>query len=350
MFDYLKWRGDITFSQVPVNPVDALIFSSLSYIYLEDILPDNPHQWMALSDVVREVFSLPDAVGRGRVKNDLELLKAAAETVRFGRTGMTFCKDVLVPEEETQFAAVTFYLDDGCVFIAFRGTDHSLTGWKEDFNMAFQESVPAQRMAMQYLKDFSLMSSVPMYVGGHSKGGNLAVYAAAKCGEMIQHQIRAVYNHDGPGFTEHMMEDEGYLRIIPKIHTFIPQSSVVGMLLEHEEPYTVVKSKQIGLLQHDPYTWEVLGGNFITMEEITADSKFIDRTLKVWLADLDKDERNDFVDAVFDLLAAGDASETKEIMRPKNVVTYLQTLSTDEDMRKRLSGRIAGLIQAVKKK
>lgn len=260
MFDYLKWRGDISFSQVPVNPVDALIFSSLSYIYLADIVSDHPRQWIALSDVAREVLSLPEPESRGRVKNDLELLKAAAETVRFGRSGLTFCKDILVPEEETQFAAVTFYLDDGSVFIAFRGTDHSLTGWKEDFNMAFQESVPAQRMAVQYLKDFSAMSSVPIYVGGHSKGGN-----------------------------------------------------------------------------------------FILMEEITADSKFIDRTLKTWLAELDSEERNDFVDAVFDLLAAGDANETKEIMHPKNVISYLQTLTADDDMRKRLSGKLRLLVQAVRK-
>lgn len=350
MFDYLEWRGDIRFSQMPLNAVDALIFSALAYIRFENIVPEDSLHWISLEDAAQELLALPDAMNRGRVKNDILLLEAAAQTARFRQAGLSFYRDRFIPEEEVQFAAVTFFMEDGKVFVAFRGTDDTLIGWKEDFNMSFQESIPAQRMAVQYIKEFAEINNVPLYVGGHSKGGNLSVYAAAKCGLAVQERILQVYNHDGPGFTEYMMGDLGYLSVVPKICTYIPQSSVIGMLLEHEEPYTVIKSKHIGVMQHDPYTWEVKGPDFIHMEEITADSRFIDRTLKNWLAGMSREERGDFVDAVFDLLTANNASKTNDIMKPKNVRGYLQTLSNDEEMRNLLAGKLAALLRAMKKK
>ena len=181
MLDYLAWRGDIEFTQMPVNPVDALIFSTLSYIQFEDIVPDNPHQSISLAEAAAGLFSLADPVKRTRVKKDLELLEAAAASKRFDNIRMTFYRSILIPEEDTQFAAVTIFLEDGSAYIAFRGTDNTLTGWKEDFNMSFQSSVPAQHLALSYVEEFAAAHPVPLWMGGHSKGGNLAVYAAAKC-------------------------------------------------------------------------------------------------------------------------------------------------------------------------
>ena len=343
MLDYLAWRGDIEFTQMPVNPVDALIFSTLSYIRFEDIVPDNPMQSISLAEAAAGLFSLTAPQTRVRVKKDLELLEAAAKSKRFDNIRMTFYRSILIPEEDTQFAAVTIFLEDGSAYIAFRGTDSTLTGWKEDFNMTFQPSIPAQRLALEYVQQFAAAHPVPIWMGGHSKGGNLAVYAAAKCGEILQRRIVEVHNQDGPGFSEAMMDDPGYRNILPKLRSYVPQSSVIGMLLEHEEPYTIIKSSQIGLMQHDPYSWQVLGGNFLTVEELTADSRFLDRTFKSWLSKMSNEERSVFFETVFELLESTGAAHTGEIIRPKNVRAYLKTLQSNEEMRSILASELVSL-------
>ena len=349
LFDYLRWRGDLSFKQVPPGPVDALIFSALSYLSFGGSVKDRPDIPVSLRDASEEFFRECDQEERCRVNTDLSLLMAASESARFGNTLLLQYRDILIPEEDTQFAAVTFLLDDESAFLAFRGTDYSLTGWKEDFNMTFQESVPAQRLAAEYTRDFAQRFPIPMYLGGHSKGGNLAVFAATKSEPLIRSRIRAVYNHDGPGFTDFVMKDPAYLEMVPRIRTIIPQSSVIGMLLEHEEPYTVIKSKQIGLLQHDFYSWLLEGPEFVPMEEVSENSKFMDLTIKEWLSGMSNEERNEIVDAVFDLLSIGNVSSVFDIIHPKNVRTYLKTLSTDGKLRRILSEEFMSLLEAARK-
>ena len=348
MLDYLAWRGDIEFTQLPVNPVDALIFSTLSYIQFEDIVPDNPMQSISMAEAAAGLFSLSDPVSRTRVKKDLDLLKAAAESHRFDNIRLSFYRSILIPEEDTQFAAMTIFLEDGSAYIAFRGTDNTLTGWKEDFNMSFQSSVPAQQLALAYVQEFAAVHPIPIWMGGHSKGGNLAVYAAAKCGDLLQKRIVEVYSQDGPGFSEEMMNDPGYRNILPKVRSFLPQSSVIGMLLEHEEPYTIIRSNQIGIMQHDPYSWMVLGANFIQVEELTADSRFLDRTFKNWLSQMSNEERSEFFDTVFDLLESTGAENAVEIIRPQNVRAYLKTLKSNEYMRNVLASELVRLVSAAR--
>ena len=348
MLDYLAWRGDIPFSRMPVNPVDALIFSALSYIRFEDIVPDSPLRQVSLSEAATGLFSLEDQESHVRVKKDLELLEAAAQSPRFSNLNMSFYRSILIPEVETQFAAVTFFLDDGSAFLAFRGTDSTLVGWKEDFNMTFQSSIPAQRLALEYVQEFAKAHPVPIWIGGHSKGGNLAAYAAAKCGALLQERILEVHNQDGPGFSGEMMNDPGYQRILPKLRTFVPQSSVIGMLLEHEEPHIIIKSNQVGLLQHDPYSWMVMGADFLRVAELTPDSRFLDRTFKSWLANMPNQERSEFIDTVFDLLSAGGAEHTSEIMRPQNIIASIKALYANENVRGILSSELANLVRSAR--
>lgn len=348
MLDYLAWRGDIEFTQLPVNAVDALIFSTLSYIRFEDIVPDNPLQSISLSEAAACLFSQSDPVSRTRVKKDLDLLKAVSESARFNNIRMSFYRSILIPEEDTQFAAVTIFLEDGSAYIAFRGTDNTLTGWKEDFNMSFQSSVPAQQLALEYVRQFAAAHPIPIWMGGHSKGGNLAVYAAAKCGELLQKRIVEVYSQDGPGFSAGMMRDPGYLAILPKVRSYVPQSSIIGMLLEHEEPYTIIKSNQIGIMQHDPYSWQVLGADFLRVEELTADSRFLDRTFKNWLSQMSNEERSEFFDTVFELLESTGAERAGEIIRPQNVRAYLKLLHTNEYMRSVLASELVRLVSSAR--
>ena len=349
LFDYLKWRGDLSFTQDPPNAVDALIFSGLSYIRYGDSVALHPGAPVSLARAAEEFFTLPDREERVLLKKDLELLACASMSRRFGNVQVLGYQDARNEEEQIQFAAVTFLLDDGSAFAAFRGTDSSLVGWKEDFNMSFMQVVPAQLMAVDYVRKIQAELWRPLRLGGHSKGGNLAVFAAARSSPMVQQQILAVYNNDGPGFNDYLMGDVGYQAMVPKIHTFVPQSSVIGLLLEHEEPYTVVRSKTVGLLQHDYYSWEVMGNFFLPMEEITGDSRFLNSTIKNWLAEMSVQDRSAVVDALFGLLELGEVDSALDIFHPKNLKTYLKTLSTDGALRRLLSEEFQGLVEAARK-
>ena len=349
IFDYLAWRGDLSFTQDPPNGVDALIFSGLAYIRFRQHGESCRETPVSLKEAAESFFSCTDYETRCRVQKDLDLLHAAAATQRFGENRICMCRDVLIPEQETQFAAMTFLLDDGSMFLAFRGTDNSLVGWKEDFNMTFQQTIPAQRLAVQYAREVSLEYPRPIRMGGHSKGGNLAVFAAARSSPMIQRQILEVYNNDGPGFTQYLMGDPGYVAMVPKIKTYVPQSSIIGMLLEHEEPYTVIRSKTIGLLQHDLYTWDVLGKEFIPVEEITESSQFVDATIKSWFSGMTSQEREQLVDVMYALLGSGGADNIYDLLHPKNIRTYIKTLSSDVNLRRVLSTEFTGLIEAARK-
>ena len=349
IFDYLKWRGDLSFSQDPPNAVDALIFSGLAYIRYGARVEAEPQVPVALNAAAADFFCLGDYETRSRVQKDLDLLHAAAATARFGNAQLCMYRDALIPEQETQFAAMTFLLDDGSMFLSFRGTDNSLVGWKEDFNMTFQQTIPAQRLALQYVRAVAQEHYRPMRLGGHSKGGNLAVFAAARSSPLIQKQILEVHNNDGPGFTQYLMGDPGYVAMVPRIRTYVPQSSVIGMLLEHEEPYTVIRSKSVGLLQHDLYTWDVLGKSFLPVEEITEGSQFVDATIKTWFAEMTNAEREQLVDVMFALLGSGGAENVYDLLHPKNIRTYIKTLSSDDNLRRVISTEFTGLIEAARR-
>lgn len=348
VFDYLTWRGDLSFSQDPPNGVDGLIFSALAYIQYGSNVEEEPKKAVTLREAAETFFMLPDHDRRCRVLKDQEFLAAAAKTRRFGESKICLYRDQFIPEQETQFAAMTFLLDDGSMFLSFRGTDNSLVGWKEDFNMTFLQTIPAQRLAQQYTREVAMEREGPLYLGGHSKGGNLAVFAAARSSPMVQSRIRQVFNNDGPGFTKYLMGDPGYLAMVPKIQTYVPQSSVIGMLLEHEEPYAVIHSESVGVLQHDLYTWDVLGKEFQTVEQITGTSRFLDATIKAWFASMTNQERNQLVDVMFTLLESGGAENVRTLANPRNIRSYIKTVSSDEHLRRVLSTEFQSLIEAAK--
>ncbi len=345
--DYIRWRGDLTFRQDPLNPVDALVFSALSYIRFEAVLheTDKPRR---LRDVARDFLALEDLTEKIRSKNDPELLALAADSTRFGQCTLEQCRSLLVPEQDTQFAAITFLLDDGSAMVTFRGTDSTVVGWKEDFNMSFQQTVPSQLLALEYVREIAYSHPGPIRICGHSKGGNMAVFSGARSSPMLQRRILDIYNNDGPGFSDYLMGDPGYKAIVPVIHTFVPQSSVIGMLMDHEESYTIIKSRQIGLMQHDVYNWEIRGPGFVPMEEITADSRFLNETIRKWAASMDNQQRNQVVDTVFGILEQGNVENTGAIFQPKNIRSYLKILGANEGMRKTLTTELSAFLDAAK--
>lgn len=348
MMEYLSWRGDILFSQLGMNEVDALIFSTLSYIRYDGIVSDSLLVSASLRTVARTILAMPEPQKLCRTEKDLELLKAAADSERFGRVGITYYRSIFVPEEETQFAAVTFLPGDNTAVLTFRGTDSTLVGWKEDFNMSFQTSVPAQRLAQEYVQRFAANSREKLHLAGHSKGGNLAVYAGAKCGKLAQDRILDVYNFDGPGFRAAMLSEPGYLQIVSRTKTLVPQFSVFGMMLERQENQTVILSSGVGLMQHEPYTWQIQGKAFVSGQELTEGSRFLDRTLTTWLAGLTNEERGEFIDGIFGILMQENASHPKDVLRPQNILAALKAISLEDEKRRMMGSVLQELVESAK--
>lgn len=325
LLDYLSWRGDLTLEQVPFGPVDGLILSVLSYIRFDGLVPEGLEAPILLGRAAEDFLSLPGPRrNRCRCEDDLALLGALADSPRFARLGLCAYADRFVPKEETQFAALTVLLDDGSAFLSFRGTDGTLVGWKEDFNLSFLDLVPAQLEAAGYIQEAANRFPGPLRLGGHSKGGNLAVAGGALSPMKARDRIASVWSFDGPGFTPYLLARPGYQELLTRVRSFVPKSSVVGLLLAHEEPHTVVDSGQKGLFQHDPYSWQVLGPDFVRLEEVDEGSRLIDRTLKSWLAGLTAGQRETVADTLYQLLSSGDAKTVKEALEPKNLANVLR--------------------------
>ena len=296
-----------SFSVRPFCDVDSLVLSCLSFLDIPEELSDG-HSWrgLPLKELYRaehfdRLFSVTFAPDRTK-----QLLTAVAASPRFREIKVMGYVSHLDRQQEKQFSAMTFRLAPRLSYVAFRGTDGTVVGWKEDFNMAFRSPIPSQEEAIRYLTQAGRHCPGEILVGGHSKGGNLAVYAAAFCKENLQLRIRRVYSHDGPGFLPHVLQSPGMTAILPRVEKTLPQSSVVGLLLEHQEALKIVKSRSVSLLQHDPFTWEVEQGGFVPLDQFTRDARHLDRTLSAWLQTAGPDQRERIVDALFGILETTD--------------------------------------------
>ena len=322
-FDYLDWRGDVPFTAMPLNSVDALLLCQLSYLNFSGIVPHEFRDALTLAEAARRF----DAAARldscradmGALINGRtpELLQCAAASPRFSALRLLGFADKIDVHQEEQFSALTAVLPDGAAFVAFRGTDDTIVGWKEDFNLGFMTEIPAQKDAAAYLEAASaaLPECRHIYAGGHSKGGNLALYAAVFCPERTQARMDRVFSFDAPGLTSESTSCAAFSRVSGKIAAFYPQLSIVGMLFEHPEKFTVVKSDGIALRQHDPFTWQVKGAGFEIMEDLEQMSLFVNRTVNAWIASLSAAKRRTFVEALFDVLGSSGASTNSELQR-----------------------------------
>jgi len=317
--DYLSWRGDLTFRQDPFNEVDNLLLSEFCFLDLSGIVPDigegeDVTLYQAAAAYFHRRAGQERRMGVLVSPRVLDLAEGMARSRRFGALRLSGYRACLDAEQETQFAALTTDLGDGTVYLAFRGTDDTLVGWKEDFNMAFLSTVPSQPMAAAYVKEAAAARpGRGLRLGGHSKGGNLAVYGAVHCPARVRRRVRQVYNNDGPGFKESLAASPAYQAVRDRIVTIVPRSSVVGMLLEHDTGYTVVDSGRQGLYQHDGFSWEVLGPRFVRLEEISAAGQESGRTIRDFIGGMDDSRREQFVDALFEVLGSTRAKTLTDI-------------------------------------
>lgn len=351
IFDYINWRGDLSFRQSPFNEVDGAILAKLSYLPLERVLEQGSMEPISIADAAKKLFALPNINGSFMRKEDSPLLSALAESPRFCNMGLFDCMNRFDPESQTQFFAMTIRLSKSELYVAFRGTDNTLVGWKEDFNMCFVCPVPAQKLAVEYLESTVKNSVGRITVGGHSKGGNLAVYAAAFASPAAQLRVQKVYNYDGPGFDDKVLSTEGYKNICERVSTIVPQSSIVGMLLGHEEKYTIVHSEQTGIMQHDLCSWNVRQSAFKSLETVDNNSRFIDKTLKSWLSEMDYAEREKFVDGVYAVMCETHTNSIREMNSRKlaNLRTVIKsTQKMDDETREAVLKALRLLLKSTK--
>lgn len=310
--DYVRWRGDLTLEQSEFNEIDNLILARFSYFPFDKIIREN--EIATIKELSRR-FSNQDVTKLPILwKDDVELFPLMGNSKRFGGMLATKYINKIDAEQEKQFSAITVLMPDDTIYVSYRGTDNTIVGWKEDFNMSFKSHIASQISAKQYLEEIAKeYPSSKIIIGGHSKGGNIAVYAATFASKDVKDRIINVYNNDGPGFCEDVIETTEYQEILPRVHTYIPQSSIIGRLMNHKEKYTIVESVQKGIMQHDLYSWQLLGKEFVTLKKLTNESEFIDKTIKDWLENVEPEKREQVIDAVFEILNTTEAQTMKEL-------------------------------------
>ena len=337
VFEYIKWRGDLSFDEAPFNEVDALIFSRLSYLDFRGFASES-------FDEARP-FSMFGKFAEEKgitylIDKDKDLVSCASASRRFGNAAVCGFRNEFDEELQMQFSAVSFILDINgkkTVCVSYRGTDSTFVGWKEDFNMSLMDTIPSQELAEEYLKDVTDNYIYPVIITGHSKGGNLAVYAGSHMNEDRLDQLISVYNFDGPGFTQKNLSYHGYSRILDRINTFVPQSSVIGMLLKKLEEPVIIHSDERGIYQHDIYSWEIDVTEIKREDKHTFSGRVVNDAFEMWLEGLDMEERDVFFGTIYDLMKDTDNSTLKDFSEQKirNSFSVLRSFTKLNDDRRR---------------
>lgn len=350
---YLKEYGDISFSERPMNDVDSLLLCQFAYLKFDGLVPDISEDKPSVT--LTELDRHPDREGlfadERFEKDNRELFEGMLSGRRFRNIKLNCHINVVEKEWEAQFSAVTVILEDGTIYVVFRGTDETIVGWKEAFNMAFLSPVPGQALSAKYLNTVTERFSAHFYVGGHSKGGNLAVYSAMNCVPQVQERILKIYSMDGPGFRPEVLRECGYDRIADRVVKLLPHSSVIGMIFEWDTGYQVVESRSFSLAQHNPYNWKIKNGEFVAAEDIYERARLTDNAINEWLISQNEDRIKLFVDTLYQVISASEADDliafTADWRKSMNgVISAFKEV--DEDTKKMLQEAVKDLFELAK--
>ena len=335
ILDYIDWRGDITFAERGLNEVDNLIFAELAYLIMDGLVSEDG----SVSPTLAELCEAYLAAGYDQSEllyDPLPLLKKASTSARFGGVRASRYVNLVDTEKQIQFSAVTYLYAEGEAYVAYRGTDNTIVGWREDMNFSFLSETPGQYESAAYLNRIAAEVGGRLTVGGHSKGGNFAVYGAAFCDPAARGHIVKVYSNDGPGFNKEIAESENYRAILDRTVKIIPDSSLVGILLSSKARRRVIKSDAKGVMQHVAYSWRVKGTSFEEADERTAASIFMDDTLHAWVDTLSEDELRALAAVIFDSLDAAGVTTVGDL-NANRLATYsavLKAVSQVDSLRK----------------
>lgn len=332
---YIEQNGHLDFEQLPFNEVDSLVLSQLSYLNFEYAWNFNDAKEAPyLFQLIPYISNLEKFFEVFNVTNSKLLFLAAASSKRFAYTKILKYKNIINLESEMQFSASLFLLIDETNYLAFRGTDANLVGWKEDFNMSFMDFVPSQLEGINFLKESLAEFDGAFKVGGHSKGGNLAVYSCASISDKEYLRISNIYNHEGPGFTREFMESDGYNRVLHNIYTTMPKSAIIGMYLQRHENYRVVNSSTFFLFQHDPFAWTIKGTDFDTVSAVDSHAVAFHEITNNWLSALNPEKRQKFVDTVYSIVKSTSSENISELKvnwksNTKKMITEVKDMDSE---------------------
>lgn len=351
LMDYIEWRNDVSFRAAPFNEIDNVLLSYLAYADFGELLHE-PKRHVSIETCLKRFCEKHDLANVRDSKHFIEraplLLEEMVRGARFRGTKVAHFREVFDKEKVQQFAALVFLLPDGTKYVSFRGTDSSITGWKEDFLMSITAETEGAKEAVSYLNDVAASVDGDFILGGHSKGGNFAMYAAAFCEDAVKGRIRKVYNNDGPGFREEIVRSAAYRELLPKITNIVPQTSIIGRLLSNEAAHTVVKSAAAGIFQHDVTTWEVTKDKFVRAEP-DAFSDFVEKSLGTWLETMDDEARKSLVETVFSMIEMTEAETFVEFGENlfKNTGLIIKGFGKlPKEKRSELTAALGGLAEA----
>ena len=315
IMDYISWRGDLSFEQSQFNEVDNLILACFSYVNLDGISAVTKQKGIGLKKLTKEFMKLHTMKELEADKSFIRLapfmMMEMAKSVRFGKCVVRNYVNDIVTEAEQQFAAMEIVLEDGTSYVSFRGTDDTIIGWKEDFNLS-TGVVPAQKRAIEYLQKISEHTDGMLRVGGHSKGGNLAIYGSVMC-KSAHEKILEIYSNDGPGFSRDFLELPETKEMMPKIIRIIPEYSIIGTLLEHEKEPVIVASSSKGLLQHDGFSWEVQGPALVRRDSLNKTALRFIEILHKWIDGMDMEQKRLLIEDLFATLQASGYENLSEV-------------------------------------
>lgn len=334
--DYVKNYGHISFLDKPFCDADNIALCGMYYMPFEQVVSaDFDAEPIPYADASNKLFALRGykhkAVGLVLLKNISELMMLMADYKRFQEMKMVACVNVFEKDPDVQFNACTFILPDGTLVVVFRGTDDSLRGWKEDFDILVKESIPSQKLATDYLETLAEKFDGDIIVCGHSKGGYVAQYGALYCKKDVRDRIKLVYNNDGPGFSDYSyINSDAYKELLPRYKHFVPQSSLIGMMLCHDDDYVVVKSNRItGPMEHDLVSWQIDGDQVKVVDDLTRLGKLNDTALFKLVSGLSEEQKKAFDEV---LTANLDATGQVGLLDVKdNVLDSLKGMKSAKD-------------------
>lgn len=316
IIDYVLWRGDLTIKENKINDIDLLIFSQIAMLDFDKTVPNvSSNDFITLEKAANKYLKNNENINLGLIipNQIIDLLKLISKSKRYKNIKLSSYINIIDKKKEIQISALSFLINSKLMVSAFSGTDDTIIGWKENLNMIYKSPVPAQKEACKYIESVVEKLDRNIIIVGHSKGGNLALFSSIYVRKEVQEKILHAYNFDGPGFVETMTETNKLISKIGKVTTIIPQNSVVGRLFEHKEKSIIVKSKQIGLYQHDAFSWEVVGSSFVEEKEVTKDSKQIEARIKMIVQKMSEDEKSSFCENVYKVLSSSDSKNLLDI-------------------------------------
>ena len=347
IFDYLDQVAYDSIYETPFNELDMLMLTEITYLPFDQIVSDqmSPDCTCRLFEAAEKV---PQNLSMLVTKNRLKLLEKVASSTRFKNIKLMGYVNDIDPDVQKQFAAMIFKIKPYSYVLTFRGTDDSIIGWKEDFHMTYMDQVPAQKTAVNYLR--KAMDALPgqFILTGHSKGGNLASYAASQIEPEYQERIQIIYSYDAPGLNHSVITSQGYQTISDKIKRYIPQGSIVGMMLETPKQAQIVKSTAIGgLAQHDTFTWQISDQTFVLLDNLNPDSLQVDKTLKNWVDSVSDEELKDFFDLFFGLILDAGISSINDLTKLENfnkILAVFENANALTDEEREMLTRLAKLL------